>query len=164
MNFIKYLFLIFPFQLFAFNWIEGTKIHIISPSNNVAPQAVFFNSYTGVGAMHDVWTNVNLNNVIPQDAIAIHVIGILLITHGLTNEIADLNICFKNNESSNNCNNYHHQVIEAQIGGGQRSTMSAWIALDNNKSFQYKWKVKKLSQWPEYSAYGANLVIDSYIS
>lgn len=147
------------------SWILGTAISVVSPSISLAPQVVFFNSYTGVGPKVNEWQTVNLADILPNNTKAVHVTGLLLITHGNTHQIADLRIYFRCDESYDPTGSYKQQVIETDINGGQRSPMSAWICLDNNLSFQYKWEIAgELGQYPQQSAYGGNLVIDAILS
>lgn len=159
-----YLLFLISLKLHAFEWVDGYQMHVITPSVSAAPQAVFFNSYTGAGAKINQWKTVNLIDVLPSNTVAIHVTGMLIITHGKEKEIADLKIYFRNNDSYDPHGNYRHQVIESSEGDGQRSTMSAWIALKDN-AFQYKWEINNsLGTYPAKSSYGGNLVIDAFLT
>ena len=140
-------------------WVDADRliIPISAPASKL--QAVFFNSYTGKGALRNSWETVDLSNELPANAVAIHVTGTLIITHGENPELADLMIYFRMDDSINS--NYAHQAIEATIGDGQRSTMAAWIPLTQYKTFQWKWNTATFGSYPQYSSYGANLHVDA---
>jgi hypothetical protein len=143
------------------NWIECEKIYIPDDS----PQgrtAIFVNTYTGVGGANNTWITSDVSSLVPADAKAIHVNGILIITHGTTAETADLHLHIRTDPTANPA--YNGQVIEATVGNGIRSTMACWIALDANKCFQYKYTIPNPPPkvYPTYSAYGINLSIDAY--
>lgn len=143
-------------------WIDGNRIILpeTGPASDI--QAIFFNSYTKVGGERDVWHVRELKGIIPDDSVGIHVTGILIITHGAAQETADLQLFLRKDALQNT--NYAHQTIEAEVGNGQRSTMSAWIPLALDKSFQWKWSpVEYKGEWPAYSAYGANLHVDAVL-
>jgi len=141
-------------------WLDASRILIPKTAPSSEIQAVFFNSYTGVGGARDTWQTVDLSSVLPSNAVAIHVTGILIITHGSNAETADLTIYFR--RDSNEPSNQNHQCIEAAIGNGQRSTMACWIPLTESFTFDWKWMTASYNgAWPSWSAYGANLQIDA---
>jgi len=142
------------------DWVSGNKIlvNVNAPASQLS--AVFFNSYTGAGAARNTWTQVDVSSMVDPNTVAIHVSGILIITHGSNAETADLQMFFRQNSGQNP--NYNEQCIETSIGGGQRSTMACWIPLTQNKTFEYKWNTAVYNgAWPVWSAYGANLQIDA---
>lgn len=124
-------------------------------------QAVFVNTYTGVGPAKGVWNKINVSAYVPVGTKAIHLSGLLIITHGSTAETADLVVKFRKVGGTDD--HYHAQCIEAATGGGQRSTMATWVPLDENLEFEMKYTVTNPNAtWPTYSAYGINLSIDAY--
>lgn len=142
------------------NWIECNKIFV--PDDSPAGHtAVFFNTYTHVGASPNVWTTVDASTIVPTTAKAIHLTGLIIISHGTTAETADIHLHLRTDQTKEP--NYIHQCIETAVGGGQRCTMSCWVALDANHSFQYKyWITNPNGNWPSYSAYAVNLSVDAY--
>ena len=147
-------------------WVSGS-VKVYAPSPSDAPMGVFFNSYTGAGAAVNTWTTVDLSDVVPDNTIAVYLTGILIITHGTKQETADMHMFFRQDQSYDPKGRYTHQVIEASSRNGQRSTMGVWVALDANKRFQYKWETGPESiygQYPAYSAYGANLLVNAVLT
>ena len=135
---------------------------VVSPEPKDSPRAVFFNTYTGVGGGPDIWHTVDMSSYVSEACTAIHLSGILIITHGTTAETADLRLWLTND--TNTTKSYVGQTIEAAVGGGQRSNMACWVKLDANKKFYYKYKMTNPgTTWPTYSSYGANLSMDAYV-
>ncbi len=144
----------------AENWLEVDKILVpkFGPASGLLP--VFFNTPPNLGPLVNTWTTVDISSYIAQNTVAIHLTGLLLITHGTTVETADLRLHFRRDSSQKG--NYIHQVVETSVTGGQRSTMACWVPLTENKTFDWKWETQfPLSTYPSFSAYGANLQIDA---
>lgn len=140
-------------------WEIANEILIPKSAPASQIQGIFFNSYTGAGPKMDVWETVSLSSVVHPRTKAIHLTGILIITHGSNAELADLTVYFRKDSSLPS--NQNHQCIETETGGGQRSTMACWVPLTEKLTFDWKWHVKiDNGSWPIWSAYGANLQID----
>lgn len=122
---------------------------------------LFINTYTGDGISTypmGKWNSIDVSEYVSDNATAIFLSGILIITHGVTPECADLRVYFRKPGSSRHA---FGQVIEASIANGQRSTYSTWVPIENG-IFEFQWWVPVLSIWPTYSAYGINLLMESY--
>lgn len=143
-------------------YIECTKLHVAEDTPK-GFRAVFVNTYTGVGGKPDVWHTVNVQGKVPEGTKAVHLTGILIITHGSKSEIADMGLHFRTNR--NRDPSKIAQCVETSTAGGQRSPMACWVSLDDNYEFQYKYTITKAnSTWPTSSSYGVNLSIDACAS
>lgn len=98
---------------------------------------------------------------VPADAKVAWLSGILIITHGTTNEIADMRITFAADAASVDCNQYIGQVTEAHVQGGQRSPISVMVPLRDAK-FAFCYRVSTTGTWPKNSAYGINLSLQAW--
>lgn len=142
----------------------------IATDNSKEPIAVFFNTYTGECNPQSLcadseWVDVDVSDVIPEDAGAIFLSGLLIITHGITNETCHMTISFRAPSSDfeeSQYGSYLGQVVEAHIGGGQRSGFSSWVPIEHG-IFQMKWARNTYSQWPHSCAYGINLTLQAYV-
>ena len=130
---------------------------------------VFLNTYTGDGVTvpwngkvftKGAWTTVDISDVVPEDTKAVCMQGILIITHGTTEETADLTINLKPPSSTENPLNYEGQVIETMVLGGQRSPFFSCVAVENRK-FQFYWNTNTPGTWPVNSSYGVSLQIQA---
>lgn len=145
-------------------WQSGNRIYIPINGPSLGPvPLLFFNSVSNTGPAHNTWTIVNLSSTCPPNTKAIHVTGLLIITHGSSAEIADLNVYFRAPGATDPTGNYKAQCIEATIGGGQRSTMACWIPVVNDQ-IEWKWDVNSLGTYPTKSAYALNLSIDAVLT
>ena len=142
------------------DWIPLTKI-FVSYHAPTQQQAVFVNTYTGVGAPPNQWNTVSVAGLVDPAATAINLTGILIITHGLSDEDANLEIFFRRTGETNDYL-YTGQVIEPFVGGGQRSTMSCWVPLSSAQEFDFYFTKTNPGQWPTWSAYGINLSINAW--
>lgn len=144
----------------ASNWLEVDKILVpkFGPASQLLP--VFFNTPPAIGPSVNTWTTVDVSSYVASNTVAIHITGLLLITHGTTTETADLRLHFRRDSSQTG--NYIHQVVETSVTGGQRSPMACWVPLTDNKTFDWKWNTQFTpGTYPSFSAYGANLQIDA---
>jgi hypothetical protein len=147
----------------AMTWVTGSSIQVVSPSPSEGERVVFFNSYTKNGPKINVWETVDLSGLVPDNTTAAHLTGVLIISHGSSQETADMRLYFRCDSDYDPTGTYKHQVVEASVLNGQRSTMSTWVCL-NDLKFEYKWETgSPLGEYPEKSAYGANLAIDAII-
>ncbi len=134
---------------------------------------LFVNTYTGAtvpdGCVAGHWCRVMVSSYgLPEDTKAIFVSGILIITHGMKSETADLQVGFRaagdNNDPAKVVPGgvwYSAQSVEAAIGNGQRSTMASWIPVRNG-AFEFKWTRSTSGSWPESSSYGINLTFQAF--
>ena len=146
------------------DWVELEKIYVRNTPNDKEEKAlrvIFVNSYTEVGPKDNEWHVVNVSHLVPEDAKAIFLVGILLITHGSCLEIANLQLYFRPHGSDENVS-YIVQIIEASLDGGQRVPFSIWLPLSEDKKFEFKWTRTNPGQWPHWSAYGINLSINAW--
>lgn len=142
-------------------FVKATEFYV----NNSWPgevMPVFVNTYTGVGGGPNIWHTVDMSPWVPEDTKAIHLTGMLIITHGSTAEIADMVLHLRTDQTVSTVPTW--QVIETSTSGGQRSTMATWVGLDSQRQFQYMYTMKNPgTMWPTYSAYGINLRMDAYV-
>lgn len=135
---------------------------------------VFANTATGThrpascGA--GVWCTIDVADYgVPSDAKAVFLSGILIITHGLTAETADLLVGFRAYGDVSPIAElpypggvwYIAQSVEAAVGSGQRSTMSTWVPVRDGK-FQFTYSKATGGAYPTNSAYGINLTIQAW--
>lgn len=148
----------------TFTQVHEFFIRIDSPH----PQGdVFFNST--VQDFHPpiegAWQTEHVQELnIPTDVIAVFLSGILIVTHGRTNEIADMGIVFRRpGDATILCQAGYEvgQVVEADIQGGQRSTMSTWVPVVDG-AFQWCWWSSTDGTYPDHPSYGANLTVQAY--
>ena len=142
------------------DWIPLTTITVPkhAPSQQ---QVIFVNSYEEIGPLAGEWHTIDVSNLVPEEAKAIFLEGILIITHGFSTETANLQIFFRA-DGVTDYYIYPGQVIEASSENGQRSPMSLWIPLSKDKKFQFKWTRTNPGQWPIWSAYGINLWLNAW--
>ena len=142
------------------NWIELSKIYV-TKNSPTQQNIIFVNTYTGVGFVEDnEWHIIDMSNVIPTNAKAIFLTGILIITHGNSHETADLHVFFRRHGCEEEYI-YSGQVCE-NLMSGQRSTMSAWIPLSEDLKFEFKWTRTTFGHYPDNSAYGINLSLNAW--
>lgn len=110
-----------------------------------------------------VWNRVDLKPWgIAADAKWAELTGLLIITHGSTAETANLTVTFRRpGDNDSNCANYIGQTIEAAIGSGQRSTVTATTPLINGE-FEWCYTKSTSGAWPTNSAYGINMVVSKW--
>lgn len=145
-------------------WKTGNRLYIPTNGPSLGPvPLLFFNSHTGQGPSRNTWTTHDVSQYVPPGTSAVHVTGLLIITHGSSAEVADLMVGFKGYGLPDISGNYKAQCIEAAVGGGQRSTMACWIPLVDGK-FEWKWDVQSLGTYPLKSAYALNLAIDAILT
>lgn len=137
--------------------------------NSKAMQAVFSNNYNNTGSPFNQWVTIDTttlcdgsSNCLPTGVKGIFVSGILIITHGTTNEACDLNFAARAYGDLLNEGNSICQTIEPFLGGGQRSGCSTWIPVVNDK-FQIYQKTNTPGTWPDHCSYGINLVVQAYV-
>jgi len=120
-------------------------------------------SYPAGPTQQNVWHRVDLKPWgVPADAKFAMLNGLLVITHGTNPQIADIKVTFRSPaDITADPTRYIGQCIEAHIGGGQRTNMSAIVALLNGE-FDYAYSATGPIGWPDYASYAINLSLDGY--
>lgn len=95
---------------------------------------------------------------VADDAKVAFLTGILVITHGTTEETADIHVTFGAPGMPLDCTRYIGQTIEAAVGSGQRSNMSTMAPLTNGQT-QMCYYLNTPGRWPANSSYAINLSI-----
>lgn len=111
-----------------------------------------------------VWHRVNLKPFgVSADAKSAFLSGILIITHGLTGETADMTITARRpGDNASDCKHLIGQAVESSVGGGIRSGVALWVPLINGE-FEWCWKGTTGGVWPTNSSYGANLSLLAWV-
>lgn len=131
--------------------------------NSKTPNCIFVNTYTGTGPAPGVWHEIDVTLLgVPEDAKAVFLSGILIITHGTTVETGNLTVSLRRYGDTLNPGNYIGQSIECAVGSGQRSNMSSWVPLNGGR-FEFQWNRGTQGQWPEHCSYGINLALQQYV-
>lgn len=109
------------------------------------------------------WNEIDVSSIVPEGTIAVFLQGLLIITHGQTNEVCDLMISFRlpGDDKGNPAGNYMGQVTEAQREGGQRSTFASWVPVSPQRRFEFWWTTATPLQ-PMGCTYGVNLKLQAY--
>lgn len=145
------------------SFVEGATVGIVAHSPTTFG-VVFLNSYTGEGLAtfpENEWTTVDVTGIIPDGAKAIYLSGLLIITHGTSEETCDLTVAYRDQGETEEYP-YIAQTVETAVGGGERTPHSIWVAVHDGK-FQIKWRRSTTGKWPENCAYGINLKLVGYL-
>jgi len=129
-----------------------------------APVYVQLGTPTPAGpAQQNTWHRVDLRPWgVPNDARFAFLNGLLVITHGTSPQIADLRVTFRSpDDITADPTRYIGQCIEAHIGGGQRTNMSAIVKLLNGQ-FDFAYAASGPIGWPDFASYAINLSLDGY--
>ncbi|SRR5229473_3879533 len=98
------------------------------------------------------WNDIDMSSLVPEGAMAVFVQGLLIITHGTTQEICDLVISFRlpGDDTGDPSGNYIGQVVEANLGGGQRSPFASWVPISSTRHLEFWWKTTPTTSgyWP----------------
>lgn len=145
-------------------WVEGLIQGVPYYSPSEYPPVVFENSINSdVGS--GVWKEATIPSDIPEDVVAVSVVGILIITYGQTDlsETADLHLRLRRPLGATNAYlpDYIGQICESR-SGGVRSPFSSWVAVADRK-FEYHWTKTTPPPYPEHASYGFKLYVDSYL-
>lgn len=149
-------------------WLKASEVYFTTSaarlySNNVVYVGTHLgeDNYGTQGA--DQWHLVDLKPYgVSSDAISAFLSGVLIITHGITPETADMRIVFRRpGDLSCSTEAMIGQVIEGAIGGGQRSTMATWVPLEDG-CFAYSYSLSTPGDWPVNSGYGVNLSLQAW--
>lgn len=144
-------------------FVEGTTLGVVAHSPKQV-QAIFLNSHTGEGMAtfpEDEWATVDVSHVIPAEATAVYLSGLLIITHGTVEGVCDLTLAYRNHGETDEYS-YSAQTIEAAVNAGKRTPHSIWIPVRDGR-FQIKWHRSTTGSWPEHCAYGINLNLVAYL-
>lgn len=99
---------------------------------------------------------------VPRNAKWVFLSGQMLITHGTTQEIADLKVVFRRpGDNSVTCEHHLGQSVEAQREGGQRTPLSTWVPLRDG-ALEWCFTTSTPGAWPEHAAYGVNLGLQAW--
>lgn len=127
------------------------------------PRAVFANCPGPSTIVCGKPTTVDLSSVAPENAKAVVLSGILIISYPDAAKGTCEVLTYFRPDMYSSWGNYRGQVVET-LPGGVRSTHSLTVPLSKNKTFDI-WLVETKGQptWPQGCAYGANYVVDQWI-
>lgn len=144
-------------------YVEGRKLGVLYDSPTAQQPPIFLNTYTGDGLTQFIngeWCDVDVSTYVPADAVAVYIVGLLIISHGTTIETADMTLAFRTTRE------YDYgalmQCTETQVNSGQREPAGTWVALDDSKKFQVKWVRNTGDPYPLHSSFGVNLSLVAY--
>lgn len=160
-------------------WLVCASAH--ADSLYVLPRsinAIFFNSYDGVGAPADHWTTVEPSQLgLPEDMTAVFVQGLMILTGGATAEICTsfLQVTPTQSYDFQNLIALKSQsvpglilpsfgigeMVVSLIGQGARQPFASWVPLVDGK-FHWRWTRNTDGEWPERCSYAGNFVIQAY--
>lgn len=145
-------------------WTEGLVMGVREGDTGLT--VIFLNTHSQPdGLAPGVWHTLDVAALgVPQDAVAVFLSGLLIISHGWSPETCSLTMAFRAPGSQDLAGNYIFQTIEAAIFGGQRSNAAAWLPVKNGK-FEMHWTQSspRDKAWPETCAYGVNLRASAYV-
>lgn len=127
-------------------------VHIqVGTSMTVGPQA------------NGMWNTFDLKPWgIPADARAVFLAGLLIITHGTRQEIANMDVAFRQpGDATATCGAKIGQAVEAHVGGGQRQTMSVWVPVRDGLLDMCVTR-STTGQWPATSSYAASFTVQAW--
>ena len=146
-------------NVFAGGWTGGHMY--VRKQGSVT--AVFSNTYTGAGLAWNTWQTVDVTSLgIPAKAKSVQLTGLLIITHGTTEQACDLTVSIRPAGSNGSANNYVGQAVEAHVGGGQRTNLTTWAPLVRGK-FEIFLGRNTHGQWPLECSYGVNLNAQAFV-
>lgn len=145
----------------AIPWAKSSEFYT-NPDNSKAPAPVFVNSYSYTGPTAGGWVQIDLKPYgVAADAKAAFLSGLLIITHGTSQQVCDATVSLRAPGSGLQAANYLGQVVEAHVGGGQRSGFASWVPLVNGV-FEFQWSRSTFGQWPQECSYGINLSLQAW--
>lgn len=126
-------------------------------------QGPYANSYGNQGLS---WGTTHTIDAVPlgapENAVAVQMTGILIITHGTNAETCDLTV-YARPDASKPWYGYKGQTIEAHVGGGQRSNHTLFVPLKDRKFQLYLSGAQGKPMWPQGCAYGINYLVDYWV-
>jgi hypothetical protein len=87
--------------------------------------------------------------------------GMLIITHGTTQETADVHVTAAAAGQPIDCTRYLGQTAEASVGNGIRSNAAFFVPLNAGK-FQFCYYIQTPGKWPTNSSYGINFTLQMW--
>lgn len=130
------------------------------PSN----QAAFVNTYTGEGlALYPPagWRRVDLSRMVPPGTTAVLLTSMLIITHGVGEETANLTLGFR--KAGSTVDSYTAQTVCTRVGDGSRTSYSVAVPLSADSACEMKWtRTAAPANWPAWSCYGLNVRVAGY--
>lgn len=118
---------------------------------------------TGFGDKAGEWVDVDVTLLgLPVDTKAVFLSGLLIISHGTTNEDCNLTVTFRAPGNGLESDQYSAQTIEPFVYGGQRSTMSQWVPVIGGR-FEYQWNRNTFKPYPVECSYGINLSLQAFV-
>lgn len=135
---------------------SGVGAYLAFPNIGIAGQ--------GYGIAPNTWTTLDLTRLgVPRDARAVLLHTLMIITHGASSEVAGATIAYRRPGTVDNSWNYHSQVCEAHVGGGQRTTDALWCPVENGRIEVY-WSPQRAvaADWPTGSAIGLSIVVNAW--
>jgi hypothetical protein len=157
---------ILTFGIAATGWGAWRVATEIAVEPGYPKTIAFVNSHTGIGTVEtppDVWHTVDLSRLIPDDAQAAALDAWLIITHGVTPEVADLTLAFRlPGDTTISCNSYRYQTVEGNVNGGQRQVFPTYVPVDHAR-FEFCWTRSTRGEWPQNSSYAVNLKLTGWV-
>ena len=147
----------------AYEFIGG-NIHVRS-GNTKDPVIMWANTYHSPEPEPDMWHEVDVTEYgVPADATAVFLSGLLIITHGTDPAICDMHLTLRAPSDPLEPTNgkYQFQVVEAHVGGGQRTNFDTYVPIEDGK-FEFYWSRNTWEQWPYGCAYGFNVSLQAYV-
>jgi hypothetical protein len=145
-------------------WVEGSVLGVTA-TNAKGPVLIFVDSMSAESLAAyppNSWTTIDWSAYLPLDTKAIFLAGILIITHGNTQDLSNLMLHFRAPGDTADGGNYHGQASEVWIGGGKRQNYATWVPVIDGK-FEFFWNATVLGTYPEWSAFGINLSLQAYL-
>lgn len=144
-------------------WLSAGQFYIPDGLQEGQHNLIFINTHSGhMPIPENQWVSVDTTpNLVPQDATAVLVQGTLIITHGTTPASCDLQIYVRKPGTTYSAFGAFGQVVETQVGGGQRSPWSFVVPVKDGK-FEFWWQRSTQGSWPTHCAYGINLRVAGY--
>lgn len=149
-------------------WLSAEQPRMYGPTDYTTPlpwNAVYerHNVVDSYGNPPDQWHTVDLTPFgVAPDATFAFLAGILIITHGTAQEVAEVRVTFRRpGDDDADISKYIGQTIEGNVGGGQRSNMATWVPLKAGK-FEYSYHMNTGGVWPANSSCGINLSVQAW--
>lgn len=151
----------------ADKWNKSTEFYSRKTATSLTSE-IFGNSYTGqvIPAQCSTpgqWCLIEFpETLIDNDAKAVFLAGILILTRGSTDETADLTIAFRTpGDTSKTCGHYVGQAV-ISLFTGERTNFAAWMPVVNRK-LEFCWQRSTGGNWPTNTSYGFNLALQAWV-
>ena len=167
----------------AAGWVEGSVIGV-RDDNSKKPTALYLSTtmqandgvtvpmcqdgqsgrWCQPAIPSDVWVQVDVTGLgVPVAAKSVFLSGLLIISHGFSQEVCGVWVAFRAPGDDLNPLNYVLQVVEAAVGSGQRSNAAIWAPLKNGKYEVYWHRQGFPGDWPTYCSLSVNMSLQAYI-